>query len=216
MPSVQLGPPRDVKVAKVGKTHIELTWLAPVGGVTGYRVSGRCGGEGFFVALIEDTNDPVCGARVPAKPGCWWELRVAAIAEGMAGAESKLTQPVMTKGGESRRQAQGGDKPGWRGSRRRRVDRRQTRLATRSAGAGDLAGRRARADHRFSGEAADRRRVGLQPVLLHRPQASARGTPAKVGSKNRNLTYYTTQSGDTLWDISKAKGVSIDSLKSSL
>ena len=120
MPSVQLGPPRDVKVAKVGKTHIELTWLAPVGGVTGYRVSGRCGGEGFFVALIEDTNDPVCGARVPAKPGCWWELRVAAISEGMAGAESKLTQPVMTKGGESRRQAQGGDKPGRRGSRRRR------------------------------------------------------------------------------------------------
>ena len=124
MPSVQLGPPRDVKIAKVGRTHIELTWLAPVGSVTGYRVSGRHGGEGFFVALIEDTGDASCGARVPVKPGCWWELRVAAFSEGMAGAESKLTQPMMTKGGESRgeshRQAQGGDKPGRRGSRRRR------------------------------------------------------------------------------------------------
>ena len=131
MPSVQLGPPRDVKIAKVGKNHVELVWLAPVGVVTGYRVSGRCGGEGFFVPLIEDTKDAACAARVPVKPGCWWELRVAAISEGLhAGAESKLTQPVMTTGsGESRRQAQGGEKPGRRGSRRRRSSTRDSALA---------------------------------------------------------------------------------------
>ena len=119
MPSLQLGPPRDVKVTKVGKTHIVLTWMAPAGGVTGYQVSGRCGGEGACATLVEDTSDAMGWARVPVRPG-WWELRVAAISEGQVGADSKLTQPVMTKGSESRRQSLAGVTPGRHGSRRRR------------------------------------------------------------------------------------------------
>ena len=99
------GPPRDLQVVKVGSTHIDLTWAAGTGFVTGYRVSGRCGGEGPCVVLIEDTGDSECRASAPVSSGSWWELRVAAISDGVAGAESKLTQPVMTKSSHSTKSA---------------------------------------------------------------------------------------------------------------
>ena len=89
----------------MGSTHIDFTWTAGTGFVTGYRVSGRCGGEGPCVVLIEDTGDSECRASAPVSSGSWWELRVAAISDGVVGAESKLTQPVMTKSSHSTKSA---------------------------------------------------------------------------------------------------------------
>ena len=110
------GPPRDLRIGKVGTQYIELAW-APGGGVgvRGYRVTGRAGGEGSCTTLIEDTGSAACWARVSVTSGSWWELRVAAITDGGVGAESKLTPPVMTKTKDEKAVRRGN-----RGSRRRR------------------------------------------------------------------------------------------------
>ncbi|MFT5878817.1 MAG: membrane-bound lytic murein transglycosylase D, partial [Dokdonia sp.] len=72
---------------------------------------------------------------------------------------------------------------------------------------------------RWNGLKSNNLRVGQKLVIYPSGKNRAatktvKKTPAKVVNKNTKLTYYTIQSGDTLWDISKAKGVSMESLKS--
>ena len=75
------GPPRKLQVVRVGTKHVQLSWQAPSSGsATGYRISGRCGGEGDFATLLTITDDiDKCEARVPVSASSWWELRVAAL-----------------------------------------------------------------------------------------------------------------------------------------
>lgn len=71
---------------------------------------------------------------------------------------------------------------------------------------------------RWNGLKSNNLRVGQKLVIYpkgsHKTASKPKSTPKKLEvTKSGNYTYYQIQSGDTLWDIANAKGISVEQLK---